>query len=839
TGGARDFTGSASSRPSASEPAVIPSRYRPSRPPTGSAAAAPAGDFGSFGTSGLTTPSTAAASPPGAADLGGASRQRGSSALSGNAQYGGSAYGSSTPLTGRSSSVGAPATSLPDTRVGPRPAPQIDWQALTGSPDPPAPRGATPPATGLGQTGAVPSYRAPASTTTSAIRPPLVRPRPPSPTARQTSTRQDASAGDFGALGGSSGRTASGDATGRAQTPATRPGALSAWASPQPPPSSQTPLGRGGQPTGRVGQPTANRPGQSSGAGLGQAFGAGSAQSGFGQAGAGPNTGSGSGLLGWAASGAGAATPNAGPGRQARGVQTNDFGAGPLATSGRIRGQSAPAKPTARTSRRNERRTSERAPERTGGGHRGDDTVLLRRLAIPEEPRHGPPEDTSDFFRPTTSAQLGQIPASNQLGVPSDEPRPKKRRSFARIFLTSLAILIILAVVAGVGVMVWSNVTGRPIIPQVSASDPLATVEDVSGLAGTTWTIKTGGTARDPLCLTVPGSDPAPARTDKREFASDKDAADTLANWVLTYATAEEATQAYGTFADQAGTCPDNPVNVTSGYAVTGMADQSSAVTALIQGTTNEYHTMLITRTGKAVAVFDLAVPQSRAFMQKLAAAAVASLTRLCANGEQGTCPNSKDQPQVVKQVPTDSSHYGWLYPADLPRVRAGEGTWAAVAPRQVTTSGSLCEAMDLKSVSGAESAQQTTLLLGGDSEAPSAFGLDEVVYTFADADAAKSLASLLTKNISDCPTTTSLAEVAEGDTITGTGESDIAISGNTYTVTQKAGADGDKIFRVAVVTVDTRVAYLLLPVTADYNFTDAQWKAVALRAGERITQMA
>ena len=44
-------------------------------------------------------------------------------------------------------------------------------------------------------------------------------------------------------------------------------------------------------------------------------------------------------------------------------------------------------------------------------------------------------------------------------------------------------------------------------------------------------------------------------------------------------------------------------------------------------------------------------------------------------------------------------------------------------------------------------------------------------------------------------------------------------------------------MFRVAVVTAGNRVSYLLANPSKDFDFTDAEWAAIALRAGQRASQ--
>ncbi len=44
-------------------------------------------------------------------------------------------------------------------------------------------------------------------------------------------------------------------------------------------------------------------------------------------------------------------------------------------------------------------------------------------------------------------------------------------------------------------------------------------------------------------------------------------------------------------------------------------------------------------------------------------------------------------------------------------------------------------------------------------------------------------------------------------------------------------------VFRVAVLSVDTRLVYLLANPSTSFDFSDSDWAKVAVRAGQRASQ--
>ena len=63
-------------------------------------------------------------------------------------------------------------------------------------------------------------------------------------------------------------------------------------------------------------------------------------------------------------------------------------------------------------------------------------------------------------------------------------------------------------------------------------------------------------------------------------------------------------------------------------------------------------------------------------------------------------------------------------------------------------------------------------------------------------------------------------------------------MTGWTATVSQKS-ADGTQRYRVGIVSSGTKVAYTFLnPLPGGYDLTEAEWDRVAVRAGQRMTQV-
>lgn len=415
-----------------------------------------------------------------------------------------------------------------------------------------------------------------------------------------------------------------------------------------------------------------------------------------------------------------------------------------------------------------------------------------------------------------------------------------KGRSSRPALIVIAAVAAVVVVVAGV---VWA-LTLRSTAPSggpsesgtAAAQDPFLTAADLGTLGAATWVDSNANAdGLRPLCLPATADGlPAAQRSPSKKLTASSSPTDTVVQVIDTYADDATATQAYTARLVQAGTCADTVALITGANTISGLADSAEVIRLTVQEQTDQLHSLLISRTGRSVSLIDVAtateVPAS-----DLANVAAAALSRGC-GGQLGTCPGSIS---VATSPPPAGNPFGWLVPADLPRITAGAGRWGATEPKTtLDVVGSLCEAINLKTVSGTQSVGQRTLLLADDSSAPQGFGVDQVVYTFADANGVGTLAKKLDKNLTGCPDRAPTASVKEGPAVKGTGASEAKISGSTYLVTQKTGTN-TVVFRVAVVSVDKRLVYLLANPSTSFDFSDSDWAKVAVRAGQRASQAA
>jgi flagellar basal body-associated protein FliL len=400
------------------------------------------------------------------------------------------------------------------------------------------------------------------------------------------------------------------------------------------------------------------------------------------------------------------------------------------------------------------------------------------------------------------------------------DERPRRSRKVAIVIAILLALALIAAAVAYAVLSRNPDVTN----PAAKPVDPLLTTTEVAAIGDGPW--QEAGVTRTPLCVGQ-DTEPAAQRSASRMLTA---ASASVLQLVYTFADDAQASQAYSAQVTEAGTCTNDTALIGGASKISGLADSADAVRLTIQGTKDEHHVLLLTRSGRSLNVFDV-VGDSALTVATVAETASAALTRQCSAG--GTCPSTVN---VSDSLPAAGDPAGWLVAADLPQITSGSGKWTALPIQAITLSGSQCEDTDLTKVTGTTASAERVFVLTGDSKAPTQFGIDHAVWTYGSAKAASTFANKLSTSVADCSTNTPTASVNAGPSVKGVGDGGDKVSGKTWEITHKLPND-TIIFRVAVVTVGTRVSYLLANPRKDFDFTDAEWSAIALRAGQRASQ--
>jgi hypothetical protein len=319
-----------------------------------------------------------------------------------------------------------------------------------------------------------------------------------------------------------------------------------------------------------------------------------------------------------------------------------------------------------------------------------------------------------------------------------------------------------------------------------------------------------------------------------RVLSSDGKGAPGALHDATAYATADEAAQAFATASRTLGTCPAASAYIVSGQSVRGVGDQATgAVVAVVDGKTTTAHSVVISRTGRVLNILDASRPGNQ-IPPGIVGTAVGEVTEEQCGPAGGKC----DSKAEVRSgpPPLGGDQPGFLAVGDLPPVAGSVAPWnaAPVELPQEDFVGASCENVNWSTVP-AESREMRVYLHPDSGTAY--FGVNQIVLTLKDAKAASELVEKIKTDIEDCKDRRLTATVSDPKKVSGLGARNIKVTGYTVAVEQK-GTDGSDEFRVGIVQADKKVAYTFANPQGDFNFSDDQWNTIAVRAGERVTQV-
>ncbi|MFV0430170.1 MAG: hypothetical protein ACK5KO_12195 [Arachnia sp.] len=374
----------------------------------------------------------------------------------------------------------------------------------------------------------------------------------------------------------------------------------------------------------------------------------------------------------------------------------------------------------------------------------------------------------------------------------------------------------------------------------VATAEDLFTVEDAAQIVtDANWAVAdtvtdVGAEKSRAACLSADVGDVNPTASLQRTLGTTQDDKLALLHQIDVYATEDAARQVQAQRVATLANCNQVPARIASAATVQGLADEVTQATVVYEDAPNAFHTIVLVRTGTALGIIDVTRNDGAVSLDSTVLAMRRSLESICGPAG-GTCPAETSQASPVPPPVVDPA--GWLIPADLPRVRAGNGMWTTSQPAELTSKGMGCENMTLATASGPDARQQRTYLLTQDDQTPESFGLDEMLFGFPDAGAADTFYAELVDHLASCSDRVRTAKVERLGKVDGTGAEGAATTAEMFRIFQATSADKTVPYQLVVAKTGDEVSYLLISVTDDYQFSEGQLKAIAARTGERASQ--
>jgi hypothetical protein len=441
-----------------------------------------------------------------------------------------------------------------------------------------------------------------------------------------------------------------------------------------------------------------------------------------------------------------------------------------------------------------------------------------------------------------------------------DERRPLGRRTKLTLLIGAAAVVVVIGLLIGYAVRSATNQSQsqsqsslEPSARETQAPDQTGTalLSDASMLSPTqakaingarNWKVRTtqpGATEDGPTAACFGGEPLQGQPPHQQELVRVLQASGKNAPLALHAATAynspEEASAAYAIASKTLGGCAVAGLWIKSGYLISRIGNQALGVVVMekVNGKSWRAHSVVLNRSGRVVNVVD-AVQPSTAIAMSSVAKALGQVNNVLCTAAAGDCG---DQPKVtVGPPPMGGDEPGFLAHGDLPPAGPKVYPWVAteVVPPKKEFKGSGCESVNWTTEEAKSRSSRAYLI---QESGKNFFGLDEIVLTTKNAKAADKLVDKIKSNLSRCKRVQLTADITRSEDVKSIGAQKTKISGWTAVVTQKS-TQGTAKYRVGVVAAGPKVIYTFLNPRGGYDFTHSEWDIVAVRAGERATQV-
>jgi hypothetical protein len=500
-----------------------------------------------------------------------------------------------------------------------------------------------------------------------------------------------------------------------------------------------------------------------------------------------------------------------------------------------------------------------RASAAGDGAAADEETRIVRPPNFRQRQRRSPDDEDATTLLPRTAAG-GRTPVRDELDLDEDHPRGLLGRrgrlallvgAVAAVVVVGVALIFAVASVGKPSAQPSSSTTGTG-----AASTSGSPTGDAAGVltpeqlltpaaakqidADRTWKVALtqkppGEDAPMPACLSADPVEGEPNAQQKvvQVLTTDGSKAPSALHQASAYASPEDAAQAYAVAAKSLGSCASSGSYIVSGAAVTGLGDQAAGIVVnAVAGGKTSLHSVVLSRTGNVLDIVDAVQPDKQLAVTGVAKALGAVIAAQCAAAD-GTCDHSPSvkagPPPLGGDVP------GFLAAGDLPPAGQADESWVATPVEKPSESflGSQCETVTWPRLDAAKAGTRVYLVASS-----TKFGLNDIVLTMKSEKAASDLVAKIKSDLESCSDRKLTAKVSSPTRVKGVGAQGATVAGWTSTVSQKS-TNGTQRYRVGIVSSGKKVAYTFLnPLAGGYDLTQDEWDRVAVRAGQRMTQV-
>jgi hypothetical protein len=344
-----------------------------------------------------------------------------------------------------------------------------------------------------------------------------------------------------------------------------------------------------------------------------------------------------------------------------------------------------------------------------------------------------------------------------------------------------------------------------------------------------------GPTDRSYSCQQALFADPdhrsAYARTFKGSGSLDAQAVQT----VEVSKSPEAAENAFAATVHWAAGCTTPRTQLLAAYQVAGLGDEANVI-LLRQSPESAPMQMLgvvVSRSGSVVTgLVESTASDTPLRPGPLVNVMVEAVNSICTVSDGGCAPLSRLQPI---SPPPSGDAMGFLSPLDIPVISNVPGGWVGTTPETLhgNPSATLCDAANF-GVDNVKSATLRTYVIPTATTLPDRFGLSETIGTFDSKESALGFMQTVVRSVNTCQHRELSATVSDHVHIVDNG-----VHGHVWTFTYQVNATAQTVrYRVGLVRRQGLVAEVTLSPTNTFDMTEAQFAAMAQRAGERLIDL-
>jgi hypothetical protein len=474
--------------------------------------------------------------------------------------------------------------------------------------------------------------------------------------------------------------------------------------------------------------------------------------------------------------------------------------------------------------------------------------------SAPRRQRSADPEATTILARTSSAPGRGwQDPIDDFPDIGDGGSRLGKRTKLA-LLIAGVAAVVVVGLAIGWAVLGIGDTPTPPNPPSAAPTtgqsgtaellndDSMLNANDAKKVSSDrTWKVaqtqhSTSADSAKPACMGGdPAADqPASVQTIVRLLSANGKQPPGILHEADAFNTADDAGQAFHVAAKTLGGCAEEGGYVQSGSSVTGLGDQALGLVVVIERNGKIYHhSVVLNRTGRVTNVVDVVWTGDPVDISKVASALARATAAQCGKAE-GACPGKLSVKAAPPPIGGDQP--GFLAAGDLPPVGQTSSLWVGDVPDvpRADFVGAQCENVTWSTTPATARTARTYLLEQG---ADAGFGLDEIILTMKNDKAAKKFVSDLRSTVEKCPKRKLTASVPSAKSVSGSGAKGTKIDGWAVTVTQKV-SNGSLKYRLGAVAAGPKVVYTFLSPKGKFDLSDDEWRTVAVRAGQRATQV-